>query len=202
MTVKRAFDLLVSSVALVFVLPLLLLLAAAIKKEDGGPAFYKGVRIGKEGRPFNMYKLRTMVVNAEKMGASSTPEDDARVTDVGRFLRRYKLDELPQLINVLKGEMSLVGPRPQVPWAVRLYSEEEKRLLTVRPGITDYASIRFRDEGRILKGSPDPDRDYREKVAPEKIRLGLEYITHASFATDLKLIFATLVNVVRAHNER
>ncbi len=202
MTVKRAFDLLVSSVALVFVLPLLLLLAAAIKKEDGGPAFYKGVRIGKEGRPFNMYKLRTMVVNAEKMGASSTPEDDARVTDVGRFLRRYKLDELPQLINVLKGEMSLVGPRPQVPWAVRLYSEEEKRLLTVRPGITDYASIRFRDEGRILKGSPDPDRDYREKVAPEKIRLGLEYITHVSFATDLKLIFATLVNVVRAHNER
>jgi lipopolysaccharide/colanic/teichoic acid biosynthesis glycosyltransferase len=196
------FDLLVSSVALAVLSPLLLLLAAAIKNEDGGPVFYRGVRIGKEGRRFKMYKLRTMVVNAEKMGASSTPEDDPRVTDAGRFLRKYKFDELPQLINVLKGEMSLVGPRPQVPWVVAMYSAEEKRLLTVQPGMTDWASIRFRNEGEILKGSPDPDRDYQEKIAPEKIRLGLEYVARPSLVTDLKIIVATLVSVARAERRR
>jgi lipopolysaccharide/colanic/teichoic acid biosynthesis glycosyltransferase len=202
MTVKRLLDLLVSSTALVMLLPLFLLLAAMIKKEDGGPVFYRGVRVGKEGRPFTMYKVRTMIVDAEKMGASSTPEDDPRVTDVGRFLRKYKLDELPQLINVLKGEMSLVGPRPQVPWAVELYSAEEKRLLSVQPGMTDWASIRFRNEGEILKGSPDPDRDYQEKIAPEKIRLGLEYVARPSLAADLKIIVATLVNVAKATGRR
>ena len=163
-----------------------------IKKEDGGPAFYKGLRVGKDGKPFEMLKFRTMVVNAEKFGASSTSADDARVTDVGRLLRKYKLDELPQLINVLKGEMSFVGPRPQVPWAVELYNEDQRKLLTVRPGITDYASIKFRNEGELLKGSKDPDRDYLEKIAPEKIRLGIDYIDNMSLVTDLRIILATV----------
>ncbi len=201
MTAKRVFDVLVCSIALALLSPLLLVLAAVIKKNDGGPVFFRGVRIGKEGRPFNMYKLRTMVACAEKMGASSTPEDDPRITDVGRFLRKYKLDELPQLMNVLKGDMSLVGPRPEVPSAVELYSAEYKRLLTVKPGMTDYASIRFRNEGEILKGSQDPDKDYREKIAPEKIRLGLEYVGRASLVTDLKIIVATLVAVARVQGE-
>jgi lipopolysaccharide/colanic/teichoic acid biosynthesis glycosyltransferase len=133
-----------------------------------------------------------MVVNAEKLGASSTAEDDARTTRLGRFLRRWKLDELPQLINVVKGEMSFVGPRPQVQWAVDLYTEEEKALLAVRPGITDYASIRFHNEGEILRGSKDPDKDYLEKIAPEKTRLGLKYVRNHSLWIDLKIILASL----------
>jgi len=126
-----------------------------------------------------------MVADAERLGASSTPEDDPRVTRTGKFLRQYKLDELPQLLNVLAGDMSLVGPRPQVPWVVKLYSEAEKQLLSVRPGITDYASIKFRNEGEILRGSADPDKDYFEKIAPEKTRLGLEYVSHHSWDQDL-----------------
>ncbi len=202
MTVKRVFDLVVSSIALVVLSPLFLVLAAAVRKEDGGPVLYRGVRIGMEGRPFMMYKVRTMVVNAERKGASSTPEDDPRLTRAGRLLRKYKLDELPQLVNVLKGDMSLVGPRPQVSWAVELYGKEERRLLAVRPGMTDWASVRFRNEGAILRGSTDPDRDYLEKIAPEKIRLGLAYVARASLLTDLKILAATLVAVARTGNER
>ncbi|MEW6409354.1 MAG: sugar transferase [Nitrospirota bacterium] len=163
-----------------------------IKKEDKGPVFYRGVRVGRYGKSFMIFKFRTMVINAEKIGGSSTADDDPRITRIGKFLRRYKLDELPQLINVLKGEMSLVGPRPQVPWAVELYSEEEKLLLSIRPGITDYASIKFKNESEILKGSTEPDKDYLEKIAPEKLRLGLEYVKKKSLWVDLKIIFATI----------
>jgi lipopolysaccharide/colanic/teichoic acid biosynthesis glycosyltransferase len=139
-----------------------------------------------------MLKFRSMIVNAEAVGGSSTPDDDPRVTKVGRFLRGAKLDELPQLINVLKGDMSFVGPRPQVQWAVDRYTPEERLVLTVRPGITDYASLRFANEGEILKGSTDPDRDYMEKIHPEKMRLSLEYVRSRSFATDLAIIGRTL----------
>ena len=142
-----------------------------------------------------MLKFRTMVVDAEKIGASSTAEDDPRITRVGAVLRRYKLDELPQLINVFRGDMSFVGPRPQVQWAVDLYTEEERDLLSVRPGITDYASLRFSNEGEILKGSADPDEAYFELIAPEKIRLGLEYVRTRSFWVDLKLIFLTIARM-------
>jgi lipopolysaccharide/colanic/teichoic acid biosynthesis glycosyltransferase len=144
-----------------------------------------------------MLKFRTMVVNADKIGGSSTPDDDQRITRVGRFLRRYKLDELPQLINVVRGEMSLVGPRPQVKWAVDLYTPEERRVLTVKPGITDYASLRFPNEGEILKGSTDPDRDYMEKIHPEKMRLSLEYIELRSMRVDIGIIFQTLLAIIR-----
>jgi lipopolysaccharide/colanic/teichoic acid biosynthesis glycosyltransferase len=170
----------------------MLIIAFLIKKEDSGPIFYRGVRVGRYGKLFKIYKFRTMVVDAEKIGGSSTPDDDSRITKIGKFLRKYKIDELPQLINVLKGEMSLVGPRPQVQWAVELYREEEKRLLTVRPGITDYASIVFKNEAEILKGSADPDKDYLEKIAPEKIRLGLKYIDNRSFWVDMEILFSTI----------
>jgi len=172
--------------------PILLILAILIKREDGGPVFYRGVRVGLHGNPFRIFKFRTMVVNAEKIGGSSTADDDPRITKIGKFIRKYKLDELPQLINVLKGEMSFVGPRPQVQWAVELYNEEEKILLSVRPGITDYASLKFKNEAEILKGSSNPDKDYLEKIAPEKTRLGLEYVRNSSLLLDVKIIFITI----------
>ncbi|MDP2168341.1 MAG: sugar transferase [Thermodesulfovibrionales bacterium] len=189
---KRLFDITFSFLGLLLLCPALLFIGALIKKEDRGPVFYRGVRVGRDGRPFKIFKFRTMVVNADKIGGSSTPENDLRITRVGKFLRSYKIDELPQLINVLRGEMSFVGPRPQVQWAVELYSDEEKLLLSVRPGITDYASIRFRNEAEILKGSANPDRDYMEKIAPEKIRLSLEYVKGISLWTDIKIIFLTI----------
>jgi lipopolysaccharide/colanic/teichoic acid biosynthesis glycosyltransferase len=137
-----------------------------------------------------------MVANADKIGGPTSSADDPRITKMGGFLRHYKLDELPQLLNVLKGEMSMVGPRPEVVEEVALYTDEEKRLLGVRPGITDWASIRFRNEGEILRGSADPHAVYREKIRPEKIRLGLEYVHRQSFITDCKIILMTLKAIV------
>jgi len=189
---KRVFDLLASFIGLVFLTPVLGTIAISIKLEDGGPVFYRGERVGRYGKPFRIFKFRTMGLDAEKIGGSSTPEDDPRITGVGRILRKYKLDELPQLINVLKGDMTIVGPRPQVPWAVELYTEREQALLSVRPGITDYASIRFSNEADILRGSAEPDKEYLDRIAPEKIRLSLEYIRNRSFLVDMKIILATL----------
>ncbi len=189
---KRVFDIVASLFGLLFLGPVIFLIAILIKLTSPGPVFYMGLRVGRYGRPFRIFKFRSMVVNAEKLGGTSTPDDDERITKVGKYIRKYKLDELPQLINVLKGEMSFVGPRPQVSWAVELYSEEEKLLLEVRPGITDYSSIKFKNEAEILKGSINPDKEYLEKIAPEKIRLGLEYVKNRSLWVDLKIVFATL----------
>lgn len=194
---KHLFDLFFSALGLIVLSPVLLIITAAIKLESRGPALYKGTRVGLNGVLFKMNKFRTMVINADKIGGSSTPEDDPRITNVGRFLRHYKLDELPQLINVFKGEMSFVGPRPQVKWAVDLYTPVERQVLTVRPGITDYASLRFPNEGEILKGSADPDKDYMEKIHPEKMRLSLEYIRDRSMLLDIKIIFQTLATIVK-----
>ena len=188
---KRLFDFAVASVSLLVLSPLLIGIAMAIKVGSPGPVFYHGPRIGMHKRPFAMLKFRTMVVNAEAKGPSSTSSDDPRITRVGALLRRYKLDELPQLLNVFKGEMSLVGPRPQVAWAVAEYSADEQRVLTVRPGITDWASIRFSNEGEILKGSTDPDRDYMILIHPEKMRLSLKYVDSVSFATDVGILLRT-----------
>jgi lipopolysaccharide/colanic/teichoic acid biosynthesis glycosyltransferase len=193
---KRLFDLVASLVALVLLSPLMGFLAWRIKQYDGGPVLYAGRRVGKDGKPFGMYKFRSMVLNADKIGGSSTPDDDPRITPIGKTLRRYKLDELPQLFNVVKGEMSLVGPRPQVQWAVDLYTPEQRGVLTVPPGITDYASVRFPNEGEILKGSTDPDRDYMEKIHPEKMRLSLEYVRQRSLITDLKVIAQTFLAIL------
>jgi lipopolysaccharide/colanic/teichoic acid biosynthesis glycosyltransferase len=189
---KRNFDIYVSMFGLILLSPLIIFIILLIKMDSPGPLLYRGIRVGRYGKHFKINKFRTMVLNADKIGGSSTPDDDPRITKIGSFLRKYKLDELPQLINVLKGEMSFVGPRPQVPWAVELYNEKEKLLLTVRPGITDYASIKFRNEADILKGSSDPDKDYLEKIAPEKIKLGLYYVQNRSFWLDIKIIFATM----------
>jgi len=188
---KRLFDAAVSLAGLILTGPLLLTAGLFIKLDSPGPVFYQGTRIGRHGRPFKMLKFRTMVQDADRIGASSTAEDDPRITRIGWILRKYKLDELPQLINVLKGDMSLVGPRPQVQWAVDLYTPEEREVLKVRPGITDYASLRFSNEAEILKGSADPDKDYLEKIHPEKMRLALEYVKTRSFLVDLRIIWRT-----------
>jgi len=164
---------------------------ALIKRDSPGPVFHRGTRIGRHGKPFRIFKFRTMVAGADTKGPSSTTADDPRITPIGRFVRRFNLDELPQFINVLKGEMSIVGPRPQVPWAVALYTEEERTILSVRPGITDWATIWIRDEGELLRGSADPDKDYLEKIWPEKRRLQLEYIRNHSVWVDLRIMFKT-----------
>src|SRR5882762_9944482 len=193
---KRAFDFVISMFGLIVLAPVLAAVAVADKVESAGPVFYRGLRIGRHGNPFRIFKFRTMVEDAEKLGGASSPEDDPRVTRVGRFLRRYKFDEIPQILNVITGEMSLVGPRPQVPWAVELYTQEERTVLNVRPGITDYASVRFRDEGEILRGSANPDKDYFEKIHPEKMRLSLEYVRKQSVWLDCRILWKTLGAVV------
>ena len=142
-----------------------------------------------------------MIVNAEASGVSSTSLEDERITKIGKFLRAYKIDELPQLINILKGEMSFVGPRPQVKWATDLYSEKEKTILNVRPGLTDWASIKFHNEGKILSGSNDPDKDYLKKIHPEKTRLQLAYVRNQSFWVDIKIIAKTLWTIVKRKNQ-
>lgn len=193
---KRIIDFTLALAGLTILSPILIVVALLIKLDTAGPILYQGNRVGLHGKPFKMMKFRTMVVGADKLGGSSTPNDDPRITRVGKFLRRYKLDELPQLLNVLRGEMSFVGPRPQVQWAVDLYTEEERRVLTVRPGLTDYASLKFADEGEILKGSTNPDKDYMEKIHPEKMRLGLEYIEKQSLWTDLHIILQTIRTLI------
>lgn len=193
---KRLLDLTTAGLGLLVLSPVILVLALVIKLGSHGPVFYRGERVGLGGSAFLIFKFRTMVIDAEKSGGSSTPKDDPRVTSVGHFLRKWKFDEVPQLINVLWGDMSLVGPRPQVRWAVDLYTPEERRLLSVRPGMTDWASIRFRNEAEILKGSDDPDRKYLEEIAPEKIRLGLSYVDNHSILEDLRIILATLRSVI------
>jgi lipopolysaccharide/colanic/teichoic acid biosynthesis glycosyltransferase len=193
---KHLFDTLVASAALLVLSPVLIALAIWVKLADPGPIFYAGVRVGRGGVPFRMIKFRTMIVDAEKVGPSSTAGDDPRITRPGRFMRRFKLDEFAQLLNVVRGDMSLVGPRPQVRWAVDLYTSEERELLSVRPGITDFASLRFRNEAEILHGSADPDKDYLEKIAPLKIKLGLHYVRNYSFVTDVKILVATAMSVV------
>jgi lipopolysaccharide/colanic/teichoic acid biosynthesis glycosyltransferase len=193
---KRTFDLILALCALVLLGPLLLLIAVLIKLDDGGPVLYRGVRIGRAEIPFRICKFRTMVMNADRLGGPSTPDDDPRITKPGRWLRRSKLDELPQLLNVMSGKMSFVGPRPEVAREVALYSDEERALLRVRPGITDWASIRFRDEGAILRGATDPHETYRRVIRPEKMRLALEYVRTASLATDVRILLATLRAVV------
>jgi lipopolysaccharide/colanic/teichoic acid biosynthesis glycosyltransferase len=189
---KRLFDSICAFVGLVFLSPLLLTAALAIKLSSPAPILYRGWRAGRFGKPFRIFKLRTMVSGAEKLGGAETADDDPRITRVGALLRRYKLDELPQLINVLKGEMSLVGPRPEVLDEVAGYTPEERGLLLLRPGITDWASIKFHHEGRILRGSSDPHLTYHAVIRPEKVRLGLLYVRENSLFIDLRIIVRTL----------
>ena len=190
---KRAFDVIVSGLGLVLLSPLMAAIWLRIQGTADGPVIYSGVRAGRGGRAFKMYKFRTMVVNADRIGGPSTSDDDTRLTATGRRLRRYKLDELPQLYNVFKGDMSLVGPRPEVLTEVEKYTQEELHLLDVRPGISDWASLRFSNEGEILKGQADPHQAYLQLIRPEKVQLGLEYVRRARFADDLAILARTLV---------
>ncbi len=176
-------------------LPLFLAIAILIKLGSRGPAFYLGERVGRFVEPFKVYKFRTMVVNADKIGGSSTAADDPRLTKIAGFLKKYQLDELPQLINVLKGEMSLVGPRPEVPMYVNMFNKEEEAILSVRPGMTDYASLWNFHEGELLQGSADPEKTYMEEIRPEKIRLQLKYVREHSLWVDFKIILKTLWKV-------
>ena len=195
--VKRTFDTLFAAAGLAVLSPVLGAIAIAIRAGSSGPLLYRGRRVGLNGELFDMLKFRTMVENADQIGGSSTPADDRRVTGIGRTLRRYKLDELPQLWNVLSGDMSFVGPRPQVQWAVDLYTPEERAILSVRPGITDEASLKFSNEAEILRGSADPDKDYIEKIHPEKMRLSLAYVGDRSFFGDLSIIARTAGAIIR-----
>lgn len=199
--IKRLFDIVVATAGLASLSPILLWSAWRIKFDDGDPVFYRGERIGLHGKPFRIYKFRTMIVDAEKFGASSTSGDDVRITRIGRFLRKYKLDELPQLINVLIGDMSLVGPRPEVKKFTDLYTDEEKVILTVRPGITDWASIWNSDEGAILAGTKDPDKVYMELIRPTKLKLQMKYVKERSFWVDLKIIFLTVIAIVQPESQ-
>ena len=194
--IKRAFDFLVALIALVVVSPVLLVLAIIIKLTSEGPVFYRGVRIGLHGKPFRIFKFRTMVINAEKLGGSATAEDDPRITAIGRFIRRNKLDEFPQFINVLVGDMSLVGARPEVKKYVDMYTQEEKAILELRPGITDWASIWNSNEAAVLEGSSDPEKTYEELIRPTKLALQLFYTRNHSLFVDVKILFHTAAKLV------
>lgn len=190
---KRIFDVVAASVGLVLLSPLLLLIAAAIKLDSPGPVFFRQERVGRGGVPFRIHKFRTMVHAPQAGGPLLTTASDARITRVGAWLRRSKLDELPQLIDVVQGTMSLVGPRPEVPRYVALYPRELRdQVLSVRPGITDPVSIEFRDEGERLARAADPEREYVERIMPLKLERAARYAQHATLASDIAVLWRTL----------
>jgi len=194
--IKRALDLLLAVTGVIVLLPIILVISIIVKVTSPGPVFYRGVRMGLNGKPFKIFKFRTMVVDAENKGGHSTALNDPRLTKCGAFLRKYKLDELPQLINIIIGEMSFVGPRPQVEKYTRLYTEEEKIILTVRPGITDYASIRFVNLDKIL-GDEDVDEKYLKEIEPKKNRFRIKYAKEHTLWLDIKILIATIIRVFR-----
>jgi len=192
MRMIRFFDILFSSLGLIILSPLFLILAIWIKLDSKGPIFYKQLRVGKNDENFYLFKFRTMFMNADKNGLITVGDRDPRVTRAGYFFRKYKLDELPQLVNVLLGNMSLVGPRPEVRKYVEMYTPEQRKVLTVKPGLTDYASIRYIDENKVLAKSDDPERTYIDAIIPEKIRYNMKYIEHQSVKEYFKIIFLTI----------
>ncbi len=193
---KRTTDVALSAIGLVISAPIAAVIAVAIKLDSGGPVIFRQERVGRGFRPFLIYKFRTMVADAPRIGRAITVGGDRRITRVGRFLRRTKLDELPQLINVLKGDMSLVGPRPELRKYVEAFRAEYERILTVRPGMTDLASLRFIDESSVLARAGDPERAYVEWVLPEKIKLARQYVDNSSLRMDLHLLGLTLARII------
>ena len=188
---KRLFDITASGLGLLVLSPLFLILAVWIKLDSPGPVFYRQVRVGRGNKDFRLFKFRSMRVGSDKKGLITVGGHDPRVTRSGYYIRKYKLDELPQLINVFIGDMSLVGPRPEVRKYVDLYTPEQLRVLDVRPGITDMASIRYRNENELLEQAADPEQYYRDVVMQDKLRINLEYVADHSFIKDLKIIFMT-----------
>jgi len=197
MMIKRIFDIIFSGVGIIFLLPFFIIIALLIKLDCKGPVFFRQERIGKNFRIFKIYKFRSMTANAENNRLMITASDDERVTFIGKFLRRYKLDELPQLMNVFKGEMSLVGPRPEVKKYTELFKSDYQILLKIRPGMTDPASIRFSGEEHLLAFSKNAEEKYIEDILPNKIQLSLLYVRNHNFITDLQLIFKTFLKVAQ-----
>ena len=194
---QRAFDATAAAVGLVVLAPVFAVVALVIAATSPGPVFFRQERVGRGGRTFRIHQFRTMRVDAEKVGGQLTVGGDPRITRVGAFLRASKLDELPQLIDVVRGEMALVGPRPEVPRYVSRYSAEERRVLDVRPGITDPASIEYRDESAVLARATDPERAYVEEIMPHKLAINLAYLERRTLMTDVGVILATFVRLVR-----
>ena len=196
---KRLFDITSCLLSFPFLLPFFAITAIVIKLDSHGPVFYRGWRTGLWGKPFRIFKFRTMLVDAEKIGGPSTALNDPRLTKIGKFLRKYKIDELPQLINILNGEMSLVGPRPQVEVYTKLYNNDERIILSVKPGLTDYASIEFIDLDKIL-GDEQVDEKYLKEVEPRKNKLRMKYAKESSFLVDVKILFMTLMQMLRINS--
>jgi len=193
---KRYFDLSVSIVSLVILLPVFLLVAVAIKLDDGGPVFFFQERVGRNFSTFKVVKFRTMTTDPQVAGPLVTSENDKRITKVGKILRKLKIDELPQIFNVLRGEMSIVGPRPEVPKYVKLFEKDYRKLLTVRPGMTGYASVVFRNEEQILSRYTEPETGYVTEILPKKIKLELIYVSRVSFILDIKIFLWTFLKVI------
>ena len=193
---KRIFDITLSLFGLIILLPFMLIIAILIKLDSKGPVFFKQIRVTKNGREFKIFKYRTMRVGSDKYSQITVGKDN-RITKIRAFLRKYKLDEIPQLINVFIGDMSLVGPRPEVPKYVAFYTDEQKEILKVRAGITDYASIEFSDENDLLASEEDPEKAYIEKIMPKKIELNKKYILEISILTDIKIILLTIKKILK-----
>ena len=193
---KRIFDITLSLFGLIILLPFMLIIAILIKIDSKGPVFFKQIRVTKNGKEFKIFKYRTMRVGSDKY-SQITVGKDGRITKIGSFLRKYKLDEIPQLINVLIGDMSLVGPRPEVPKYVALYTDEQKEILKVRAGITDYASIEFSDENDLLASEEEPEKAYIEKIMPKKIELNKKYLSETSVLTDIRIILLTIKKILK-----
>lgn len=194
---KRIFDIISSLIVLLIGLPFFLLLALAIVIDSRGGIFYRQIRVGRNEKEFYLYKFRSMVSNADKKGQLTVGASDSRITRVGKFIRKFKLDEFPQLINVIKGEMSIVGPRPEVPKYVKMYNNEQRKVLSVRPGLTDYASLEYINENDILGKAENPEQLYIQEIMPAKLELNLRYIAEKSLLTDLKIIFRTIGRIFK-----
>ena len=194
---RRLFNVTSSLVGLIVISPVLAVVAVAVKADSAGPVLYRQRRVGRGGVPFDILKFRSMRVDAEAVGGQLTVGADPRITNVGRVIRAWKLDELPQLINVVKGDMDLVGPRPEVPRYVALYDEEQRGVLSVRPGMTDPASVEFRSESDLMAGHPDPERLYVDEIMPRKLAINLEYLRTRSLASDIGVIFSTIAALDR-----
>lgn len=191
--IKRIFDFFAALIGIIILSPILIIVSIAIKLDSQGNIMFLQKRVGKDGKEFNIYKFRTMVTNAEKLGKQITVGKDNRITKVGAFLRKYKIDELPQLFNVLKGDMSLVGPRPEVPKYVALYNEEQRKVLSVRPGITDLASLKYSDENDILGKVENPEEYYINVIMKDKLSLNLQYIEKSNLFFDISLVIKTIL---------
>lgn len=194
--VKRIFDFLLSLFGIIILSPIFIIVSIAIKLDSKGSILFLQKRVGRYGKEFNIYKFRTMVTDAEKLGKQITVGKDNRITRVGAFLRKFKIDELPQLFNVLKGDMSLVGPRPEVPKYVALYNEEQRKVLDIRPGITDMASLRYKDENDILGKVDNPEEYYINVIMKDKLNLNLEYIEKSNVFFDIYLILKTIIKCI------